>query len=413
MLTVDQVRARRRGNELQLLRLGGPTRALALELAERYIAIARAAVGKRRQDFDEACAAVAVPGQHRRLAAGLLKLVGDRCEFEAEPGVDPVVLRQALFQRAAARRAALGHQEPFPREALIAEVAAEQGLSAEELSRLLYADLRGAHRLLAFAALEPEALVEQYQLAQAQAVLLRAVRVEAEVTCRSPLTFRHLFFKLKFHRLLFSAERLAEGTYRVVVDGPHSLFRSVTKYGLQFALLLPALRRCDRWSLRAELLWGKARSPLTFSLAGRGPGAGEGDGAPAAEPLRPEVAALLERFAGRDGPWRAEPCAELLTLPGVGLCVPDLRFTHAESGAEVYCEVLGFWSREAVWKRVDLVSAPGFPHRILFAVSSRLRVGEGALPEEAPGALYVFKGALMPGAVEARLDRLARTNGSP
>ena len=55
------------------------------------------------------------------------------------------------------------------------------------------------------------------------------------------------------------------------------------------------------------------------------------------------------------------------------------------AGAPVYLEVLGFWSREAVWRRVELVER-GLPHRILFAVSKHLRVSEAALDDELPGS---------------------------
>ena len=94
---------------------------------------------------------------------------------------------------------------------------------------------------------------------------------------------------------------------------------------------------------------------------------------------------------------------ELLDLPGVGLCVPDLVFTHRASGRRVFFEALGYWSREAVWRRVDLVAA-GLPHPIVFAVSSRLRVSEEVLEETLPGRLYVYKGVMSARAVEERLD---------
>ncbi len=98
--------------------------------------------------------------------------------------------------------------------------------------------------------------------------------------------------------------------------------------------------------------------------------------------------------------------ASVLSLPGVGVCVPDLSFEHEEHGTRVHLEVLGYWSREAVWRRVELVEA-GLSEAILFAVPSRLRVSEEVLGEDLPGALYVYKGSLLPSAVEARLDALA------
>ena len=95
----------------------------------------------------------------------------------------------------------------------------------------------------------------------------------------------------------------------------------------------------------------------------------------------------------------------MIDLPGVGLCVPDLAFTHRDTGEMVLLEVMGFWSRDAVWKRVELVEA-GLPQKILFAVSSRLRVSEAVLEDDAPGALYVYKGAMSAAQIEKKLDAL-------
>ncbi|MCC6874780.1 MAG: DUF790 family protein, partial [Sandaracinaceae bacterium] len=89
---------------------------------------------------------------------------------------------------------------------------------------------------------------------------------------------------------------------------------------------------------------------------------------------------------------------------GVGVCVPDLRFVH-EDGSAIFLEGLGFWSRDAVWRRVELAKK-GLGAKVLFAVSSRLRVSEGVLGEDEDAALYVYKGAMSPKAIEAKLDAL-------
>ncbi len=283
-------------------------------------------------------------------------------------------------------------------------------MAADDLEAALYADLRGAHRLRRIEAIEPARLVAEYELAQAQAVLLRAVRVTVDVECATPGAYRALFRKLKFLRLLHRIESHPDGGYRIEIDGPFSLFESVTKYGLQLALALPALRECDAFSLNAEVRWGAARTPLAFRLVG-----GSGDGGPGGEPRLPdEVAALVEALRVIDTPWRAAPAGAILDLPGVGLCVPDLVFEHEGTGECVYLEVMGFWSRQAVWRRVELVAA-GLGERILFAVSERLRVSEQVLGDDLPGALYVYKRVMSARAVLERVNRLAgvRIAGEP
>ena len=151
----------------------------------------------------------------------------------------------AMCSHARARRAAaLGGADRFDRAAVLAVVARERGTSPEAIERTLFADLRGSHVLVSFAKLPAHSLVELYENAQAQAVLLRAVRVRVDVQCASTHALRTLFRRLKFLRLLHTVSRHGEG-HRIVIDGPFSLFESVTKYGLQLALVLPALEGCD------------------------------------------------------------------------------------------------------------------------------------------------------------------------
>ena len=400
MLTTDLVRVRRRGGRIEARRPGRAARERLLAAAEGYVAAARAGVGRPRAAFEAACDDLPCEPTDYKLLQGLRKLVRDRCVFEAPGDVDAPVLRRAVFARAAAARRALDDDEVLERDAVISAAAAECSLPARDVPDALFADLKEHQVLARFDAIAGPALVAAYETAQHQAILLRAVRVVVTFDRPDPGGFRLFFRRLKFHRLLFVATRPAEGVCRVVIDGPFSLFRSVTAYGLQLALLLPALDACGcRWELDADVLWGPERQALEFHLEGE-----PATGAPGADAHLPdEVARLLDRFRGMKTPWSAEVAHELLDVPGLGLCVPDLVFTHADTGHRVYFEVLGFWSREAVWRRVELVEA-GLPQPIVFAVSRRLRVSEEVLDENLPGQLYVYAGAISARAIEERLE---------
>ena len=401
MLNADLVRARRRGDELKLQPLDAAGRTAALELARTLIALAEAHVGKTRGELDEVIDVVIGEARDRKLAAGLAKLVWDRAELAEAVPIDPEELRHEVFSRAVEVWGATGEGDPFDRAGVLAQVAAARGLTVDELERGLYADLREAHVVTAFPRLSPVRLVEAYDLAQPQAVLLRAVRVVVEVHSAIPGAYRTLFRKLKFLRLLCTiTPRAKGGGYRIEIDGPFSLFESSTRYGLALALALPAIRELDRWSLAADIRWGTERRALTCKLDGLGEPAGDEAHVP------DEVAALLEALAAIDTPWRAAPAGDVLDLPGHGVCVPDLTFTHGKTGAQVHLEVLGFWSRDAVWKRVELVQA-GLAHRIVFAVGQQLRVSEAALDAELPGALYVYKRTMSAKAVLERVEALA------
>ena len=400
MLTTDLVRVRRRGGRIEARGLGRAERERLLAAAEGYVAAAQAALGRPRAAFEAACDDVPCEPTDYKLLQGLRKLVRDRCAFEMQKDVDPPAMRRAVFARAAAVRRALDDEARFEPEAVMAAAAPECGLPPGDLPDALFADLKEHQVLTRFDAIGGPALVAAYETAQRQAILLRAVRVVVTFERPDPGGFRLFFRRLKFHRLLYVATRLPGGVCRIEIDGPFSLFRSVTAYGLQLALLLPALDACGcRWQLDAEVLWGPDRQALQFHLEAEPPALAAGGEAR----LPDEVARLRDRFRQMKTAWTAEVAHELLDVPGLGLCVPDLVFTHAATGHRVYFEALGYWSREAVWRRVELVEA-GMPQPIVFAVSRRLRVSEEVLDEKLPGQLYVYAGAISARGVEERLE---------
>ena len=408
MLTADLVNARRRGGELCLVALDAAARQRALALAETLIAITAASVGRARDELLPALAAIDVGPREHRLRDGLTKLIEDRCQFDTSDDADPVETRRQVFSRASEARATLPPGAILDRDSILAEVASQRGTPPDAVDRALFADLRGAHRLTEFRAPSPGGLVTIYEHAQAQAVLLRAVKVTLDVLCAAAGGLRTLFRRLKFLRLLHTVARTENG-HRIVIDGPFSLFESVTKYGLQLALVLPALEHCDAWSLEADVRWGKDRTPLVFRLSSD---AWPAQGAPVAtSPLPDEVQVLVRSFVALDTSWQVSESTDILELPGVGLSIPDLVFERRRGQAgppeRVYLEVLGYWSRAAVWKRVELVEA-GLPERILFAVSAHLRVSEEVLDGELPGALYVYKRTMSARAIADRLDHLVQ-----
>src|SRR5262249_29865893 len=139
---------------------------------------------------------------------GLAKLLEDRCEFAVESALPPEQIREAVFRAAARQR-----QQPddavrhaFDRAAVLAQVADELGLPAQGVEDGLFADLKSEQRLVRFDDITPERLLQRYNVALAQAVLLRSNHVDIRIRGETPARYRQLLRLVKFHRLVCDVE---------------------------------------------------------------------------------------------------------------------------------------------------------------------------------------------------------------
>jgi len=369
MLTADLVRARvRRGRvHPSYVPARGEAAAPYLARAEALIEVFAAGVGRRRGELDAAVEELVAGRPDFKLDRGLRKLLEDRSELVGLDPAEAARRRGLVFARAAARRV----EGRFDREAVLAEAAAEAGVAVAELEGGLYGDLKENEVLVATKPITPERLLDRYNLALAQAVLLRAESLSITVEAADPPRLRQLLRHAKFHGLLQSARRDGE-VVRLELDGPLSIFQATPRYGVKMAGFLPALLLCERWELEARVQHGRSRSRRTFRLTHE-------------EGLRTHVRdagawlpELVEAFAARfpevAPDWDVDTQVPPLNLGGE-LVVPDFRFVHRESGWEGWLEVLGYWRKGGVERRLDALAAEGAP-RLVLALERSLKVDE-------------------------------------
>lgn len=402
MLTGDLVRVRISKERVIPLYLNRDS-SQWLESAESLLAIFREGVGMTRGEIEEEIDDLFGGGGKATVVhRGLAKVLEDRAEFEVVADVPPDLIREKVFTAAAEYRrrlktdATAPHHEPaighgvrpsFHRDEILDTVAGELKITPETILKGLFADLRDENRLLSFEDMTAQRLIDRYNVALAQAVLLRSVRVEAEIRDEGPARYRQIFRRLKFHRLVYRVKgTMAEG-YTITIDGPLSLFTATTRYGLQMALFLPALLHCHDFRLDAELRWGPRRDPRSFHLdAGAGLITHQLDSG-MYQPA--EVSAFVERFRQVAPAWELSDCTDVIELGREGVWVPDYRAVHKATGTDVFIEVVGFWKRSSLDRLLRLL--PGFgPPRFVLVISDKLKVDEGA-QEELRGPILRFK----------------------
>jgi uncharacterized protein len=265
--------------------------------------------------------------------------------------------------------------------------------SDDDAVRMLYADYPAFHRLVAFPeGYTGEDLRADYDLAQAQAVLYDASRVEVDAGA----DLRHVVQYARLSRLLHRVERDAGNRHRLVFDGPNSILRPTHAYGVDFAKFLAALVQARDWRLHASVILSKGWRPAAFMLT-------------PANRLRSRVPAprlfdsgLEERFARKFGRarngWRLRR-ESLLLEAGERLVVPDFVFSH-DDGTVVAMEIVGYWTPEYLAEKLAKLADISSPVPVIVAVRKPWALAAAQLPNE----VMPFSTGILLKDLMARLD---------
>lgn len=384
------------------LTIGPANLAIASAVIEQF----RALQGKSQAQLDRMLAELEGEHPDYRVRRGLVHLLKNAfCTFERHSPLEPQTLRARAFALAA-------QSIPLPRQTQVTLRQLAGALSAElgrevfpdELQTALYADLPQNQILVRFDPPAPEALLHRYNLAQVQGVFYRATQVTLQVHRNDPGEYKNLFKYLKLFGLMTYIEGDPDHGFTLTIDGPTSLFRPNTHYGLALAKLLPALLHVTRWSLSATLV---QRDPLTHKTR---TGTFDLDSAcslvshyPAGKPFDSMLEqSFAEQWRTHKTDWVLEREVNLLPIPG-SVMIPDFRLVHPD-GRSFVLELVGYWRPEYLRKKFAQVHKCGCENLIL-AVSERLNLEKaGVKLDGLPARIVWFKEKLLPRAVLAVLD---------
>ncbi len=397
MLTGDLVRVRVQGKELRpsFVDVDKPRHQ---ERGAELVALFREALaqGHTRGWLAEQVEDLIGDGLDHKLTRGLAKVLLDVSDFEVESPMAPAELRARLFDAVGAMpsRAAAA--------AALDGLALELDLPVERLHTSLYADRKEEQRLTRCKATDGTWLLHRYNTALVQAVLLKSVAVEVALEGPSPERARQLFRLIKFNGLMYRVERTAFG-YRVHLDGPASVLRLNTRYGMSLATWFPGLllQECA-WTLDARVLWGRKRKfRKTLSL----------DHTQRLRSHHRDTGAYLtrteqwfqDRFEALDCDWALSREGLPLDLGGEAVVVPDFTFRKGRQVAHL--EIVGFWRKDWLRRRLDLLRQHGAGNLVL-AVSTKLAVTKEVW-KDFPGEVVSFKEVVPAKAVLEAVRRCA------
>lgn len=330
------------------------------------------------------------------------------CQFEVVSPLQPSELRQRVYALAAAASPSVAQSK-----ATLANVASTltQELGREiipaQITQGLYADLPENRILTEFTPPDPIALIHRYNLSQVQGVFYRASQLTINAHRNVPGQYKLLFRYLKLFQLMTYIEGDADHGFTILVDGPTSLFKASTRYGLAIAKLIPAILHVTKWSLTATL---QTKDFYTGNLKIGRYSLTDKCGLETHYPPGKAYDSMLEAgFADRwdklKTEWVLEREVELLPIPG-SVMIPDFRLVHPD-GRSYILEIVGYWRPEYLQKKFAQVRKSGCQNLIL-AISERLNLAQaGVKASDLPCEIIWFKDKLLPKSVLAVLDSIS------
>ena len=335
--------------------------------------------GKTRSELNAEIAQLTGNARDFKARRGLAKLLLDRTDFIVASDLDPSTVRQTVFELAAP------HQplDSTRRNAVLLEAAAALDTTPENVEASLYADLESNHIVGSMRAIDSPGLLHRYNVALVQGVLLRSKSLRIRLQSPTQKRLRQLIRYLKFYRLSHAAGQI-DGCWEFVVDGPLSVLKQSTRYGVALANFFPALLMAERWSLEADYQPApKARTSVLRLTSDDGLVSHYRD---TGTWTAPEELALIERLRELAPDWQIKTDGELIDLDGRDVLVPDLTLVTPD-GDVIYLELVWRWRRgdlKSRWKRLQKRG----PDRFILAVSS---AHVARLPS-LEGPVHVFKG---------------------
>ncbi|MEO1179862.1 MAG: DUF790 family protein, partial [Cyanobacteria bacterium J06636_28] len=255
MLPSDLLIHRPRGDSIDAKQL--PLSELWLAIATNLIALFQATVGDTQGSLNQKLQELEGEDTDYRIKRGLAHILRSSFStFEIVSPLEPQDLRQRVFALAAASQpspVAADHHLQTLATQLTQEL--DKDVEPVHIQQGLYADLKENRILTQFDAPTPEALLHRYNLSQVQGIFYRASHVVLNLHRNDPGEYKLMFRYLKLFRLMTYIEGEADQGFTITIDGPASLFKASTRYGLDIAKLVPAILHVTRWHLSATLQW--------------------------------------------------------------------------------------------------------------------------------------------------------------
>jgi hypothetical protein len=354
---------------------------------DRFDAFVGRTVDEREAELPDAIRTVArAHGVSARAADGVAHVIARAFKTRIDSRLPPAEIRGVVFEEGA-------RSDAFDRSAALQRAATRLRATVAELERGLFADRPGARTITPPSTpLAPIEVVEAYNLAMVQGLLLRSERVTVHVR-------EHVRAVVRFAKLsgLLCTYSVNDHGTTLEVSGPLSILRHTTKYGFALASFFPAVLVTTGFRLEARcLLRGE---PVLVSIDAT-------DRIARTHVLPRDADSAVERALARDvgrlgGPWRLVRESDAVVV-GTRSFFPDFTLRH-DDGFVALVEVVGFYTPEYLRSKLEALRAAA-SRPLIVCIDESLACDDG----EVAGAVIRFRKRIDAGALLETADRLRR-----
>lgn len=375
MLTNDLVRATVYKAILRPAFLGSGD-SVWLQSAESLLEMFRHAIGNPiaslRDEILEAIEGESLPVVWK----GLARVLEARCQLIPADNQLTWQARLDFFARAAIIRRNSGF-DAERRADLVLREATQIGVNSNEYLRALYADVPGHETIFAFEDIPAGRLLEEYNLALAQGIVIRAEWLEVELPKCTTRQIRYLINAAKFHQLhwdLIGEIDQEKSNVCIRFDGPMSLFDSTTKYGIRLACFLPTALAVEDAKIRTSLVWGK-RPARKVIWEHQGSKVSFPNRHKLAPPGHPEIEGLQKLWQSSENDWELSDSFKVIPIGEKQFWIPDYLLKNRDDGRTVFIEILADWKKDRLAKLVECLSVNSNLPWLLIAKGSSKKSG--------------------------------------
>jgi predicted nuclease of restriction endonuclease-like RecB superfamily len=313
-----------------------------LEVASSLIEAYKNHIGEKKSVLKAFAAELEDEGYEYRFVRGLAHLLDRKSTFECNDKINPVELRQRIFEATEKLGPAT---TPERRNRIIETVASELKVTPQTVDELLYADLDSELVLEEFEPQTPEELLKEYNLSLTQTLLFDST----ELNFTASGNWQRIFHAIKRLGLIYEVYK--NGRFWVKIDGPASLFKLTRRYGTATAKLLPTIIANPEWTVEAKILWKYTNEICSFKIESWK------HRSMLKSPPQPTVSYdsaveqdFATQFQGLKTGWQLKREPEPVPV-GRQVIIPD--FSLEKEGIRVYVEIVGFWTLEYLLRKME------------------------------------------------------------